>query len=110
MERRNFIKNMAAFAAIPIAAPLLGAINSGYIKPNAKILLRSSWQTVNIGDIGHTFGIMELFKTYLPGVEVTLWPNNLENGVDALLKKSFSKLKVAAGKIDTSGKPTTPEL
>jgi polysaccharide pyruvyl transferase WcaK-like protein len=110
MERRNFIKNIAGFAAIPIAAPLMGAINSGYIKPNAKILLRSSWQTVNIGDIGHTFGIMELFKTYLPGVEVTLWPNNLENGVDALLKKSFSKLKIAAGKIDAGGKPTTPEL
>lgn len=101
---------MAAFAALPIAAPLIGAINSGYIKPNAKILLRSSWQTVNIGDIGHTFGIMELFNTYLPGAEVTLWPNNLEHGVDVLLKKSFSQLKLAPGKIDANGIPTTAEL
>lgn len=110
MERRKFIKDLAAFAALPIAAPLMGAISSGTIKPNAKILLRSSWQTVNIGDIGHTFGIMELFNTYLPGAEVTLWPNNLENGVDELLKKSFSQLKLAPGKIDAAGKPTTPEL
>lgn len=110
MERRNFIKNIAAFATLPVAAPLLAAVNNGYIKPAAKILLRSSWQTVNIGDIGHTFGIMELFNTYLPGAEVTLWPNNLENGVDVLLKKSFNKLKIAEGKIDAEGKPTTPEL
>lgn len=110
MERRKFIENIAALAALPVAAPLMGAINNGYIKPGAKILLRSSWQTVNIGDIGHTFGIMELFNRYLPGVEVTLWPNSLENGVDALLKKSFRKLKLAPGKIDAAGKPTTPEL
>ncbi|WP_316811700.1 polysaccharide pyruvyl transferase family protein [Pedobacter heparinus] len=110
MERRKFIKNMSALAALPLAAPLMGAIRNGYVKPNAKILLRSSWQTVNIGDIGHTFGIMELFNTYLPDAEVTLWPNNLENGVDVLLQKSFSRLKIASGKLDASGKPTTPEL
>lgn len=110
MERRKFIKDAATFAALPIIAPLLGAINRGSLKPNPKILLRSSWQTVNIGDIGHTFGIMELFKAYLPEAEVTLWPNNLENGVDVLLKKSFPNLKISAGKVDSTGKPTTPEL
>lgn len=108
MERRKFIESITALAALPIVAPLMGAMKD--IKPDAKILLRSSWQTVNIGDIGHTFGIMELFNKYLPGAEITLWPNSLDNGVDVLLKKSFSKLKLAPGKIDAAGKPTTPEL
>lgn len=110
MVRRKFIQDLTTFAAIPFASPLIDLITSEQLKPNAKILLRSSWQTVNIGDIGHTFGIMELFNKYLPGAEVTLWPNNLENGVDVLLKKSFSNLKFAEGKIDAEGKPTTPAL
>ncbi len=110
MERRKFIQDLATFAAIPLAAPLMGAISSGQLKSNIKILLRSSWQTVNIGDIGHTFGIMELFNKYLPNVEVTLWPNNLENGVDVLMKKSFNNLKFAEGRVDAAGKPTTPAL
>ncbi|NQX53147.1 polysaccharide pyruvyl transferase family protein [Pedobacter panaciterrae] len=110
MQRRKFIKNAAVMAALPAISSLMGAIESGYIKANSRILLRSSWQTVNIGDIGHTFGIMELFKTYLPEAEITLWPNSLDNGVDVLLKKSFRNLKLAPGKIDASGKPTTPAL
>ncbi|WP_448635018.1 hypothetical protein [Pedobacter panaciterrae] len=95
MQRRKFIKNAAVMAALPVISSLMGAIESCYIKANSRILLRSSWQTVNIGDIGHTFGIMELFKTYLPEAEITLWPNSLDNGVDVLLKKSFRNLKLA---------------
>lgn len=60
-----------------------------------RILLRSSWQTVNIGDIAHTPGVLHILEQHLPDVEVTLWPSNLDNGVDDLLMARFPKLKIA---------------
>jgi len=33
------------------------------------ILVRSFWQTVNIGDIGHTPGLLALLEKHLPEVE-----------------------------------------
>lgn len=60
-----------------------------------KLLLRSSWQTVNIGDIAHTPGMLALLEKYLPHVEVTLWPNALSDDVERMLKTRFPKLRIA---------------
>ncbi len=60
-----------------------------------RILLRSSWQTVNIGDIAHTPGMLALLEKYLPDAEVTLWPNKLSDDVVAMLKQRFPKLRFA---------------
>lgn len=59
------------------------------------ILLRSSWQTVNIGDIAHTPGVLAILERHLPDTKVTLWPSNLDNGVDELLKSRFPQLQFA---------------
>lgn len=58
------------------------------------ILLRSSWQTVNIGDIGHTPGVLHLLEKYLPGFEIRLWPMSVTNGVDRMLQKRFPNVKL----------------
>jgi len=63
-------------------------------KSKKRILLRSSWQTVNIGDIAHTPGMLALLEKHLPEYEVTLWPGSVDNGVDAMLMKRFPKLKI----------------
>src|SRR6185436_4010718 len=60
-----------------------------------RILLRSSWQTVNIGDIAHTPGMLRLLEEHLPEVDVTLWPNALSDDVQAMLMKRFPSLKIA---------------
>ncbi len=60
-----------------------------------RILLRSSWQTVNIGDIAHTPGVLRILETHLPDVEVTLWPSKVDNGVEELLLARFPKLTIA---------------
>ena len=60
------------------------------------LLLRSSWQTVNIGDIAHTPGVLRILETHLPDVEVTLWPSQVDNGVEELLRSRFPQLKIAA--------------
>lgn len=61
-----------------------------------RILLRSSWQTVNIGDIAHTPGLLALLEQHHPDAEVTLWPNPLSSDVADLLLKRFPKLRIAA--------------
>ncbi|TWU62560.1 Polysaccharide pyruvyl transferase [Crateriforma conspicua] len=62
------------------------------------ILLRSSWQTVNIGDIAHTPGVLRIIERELPDVEVTLWPMKLDNGVDEILRRRFPRLRIATTK------------
>lgn len=107
IDRRAFLSGSArtGLAAGAIAAssslwPLLASANDG--KTPKRVLLRSSWQTVNIGDIAHTPGVLSILRKHLPEVEVTLWPSNVDNGVEELLRREFPKLKIA--------KPRSEEL
>lgn len=75
-----------------------------------RILLRSSWQSVNIGDIGHTPGALNILWKYIPQAHITLWPGKLGHGSRELLLKAFPQLQIAEGSLDAQGKPTTPEL
>jgi hypothetical protein len=75
-----------------------------------QILLRSSWQSVNIGDIGHTPGALDLLARYFPEAEVTLWPGRLDRDSRILLTTNYPKLKIAEGILDPQNRPTTPQL
>ncbi len=59
-----------------------------------RILLRSSWQTVNIGDIAHTPGLLHLLESHLPGADVTLWASDTSDGVKEMLLARFPKLSI----------------
>lgn len=59
-----------------------------------RILLRGSWHSINIGDIAHTIGTIKLINTYLPEAEVTLWPKNIEDGVEEMVRKRFPDLQI----------------
>jgi polysaccharide pyruvyl transferase WcaK-like protein len=85
------------FLATSLGASLLPAFAWARDERPRRILLRSSWQTVNIGDIGHTPGILALLHEHLPDAEITLWPSNIGNGVEELLRRSFPKLRIAQG-------------
>ena len=58
------------------------------------ILLRSSWQTVNIGDIAHSPGVLALCEKYLPEVEVRLWASNVGDGVKEMIQHRFPNLQI----------------
>ncbi len=88
LPRREFIGTSLAMALVACLPRLAAA------RPQ-KILLRSSWQTVNIGDIAHTPGMLTLLEQHLPEAEVTLWPNLLNPEVEKLLLTRFSKLRIA---------------
>lgn len=62
------------------------------------ILLCSSWQTANIGDIAHTPGMLALLEAHRPNDTVTLWPKGLNAEVERLLTSRFPKLAIARSK------------
>jgi polysaccharide pyruvyl transferase WcaK-like protein len=106
--RREFLRQTASLVAL---LSTTNAVGNGLSAKPKTILLRSSWQTVNIGDIGHTPGALQVFKDYLPkDTNIILWPSSVDNGVAELLMTYFPKLTIAKGKIDDNGQPSTPEL
>lgn len=110
-ERRIFLKQAGSYLAFAVLAPTLKTIAAVAGNPRPRILLRSSWQTVNIGDTSHTFGIMPLLLTYLPEAQITLWARKLDRGVNVLIAQTFPMLKIIeGGDIDERGKSADPEL
>ena len=79
MKRRDFLHTsiLAALSSSVAAAE----------KRAPRLLLRSSWQTVNIGDVAHTPGVLALLEKYLPEAEVRLWPSSVEDGVAGMLMR-----------------------
>jgi polysaccharide pyruvyl transferase WcaK-like protein len=89
MNRRHFL-------ATSLTAALAASVRAADKRP-PRLLLRSSWQTVNIGDIAHTPGVLALIEKHLPGVEVRLWPSKVDNGVEEMLLARFPKLQIVKG-------------
>lgn len=89
MNRRHFLHTA-------LAATLAASARAAD-KRAPRLLLRSSWQTVNIGDIAHTPGVLALIEKHLPGVEVRLWPSKVDNGVEEMLLARFPKLRLVKG-------------
>lgn len=92
MNRRYFLQTS-------LLAALATSLRAEDKRPR-RIVLRSSWQTVNIGDIAHTPGVLHLLEQYLPDVEVRLWPSSVGNGVEEMLAKRFPKVKVIKSRED----------
>lgn len=86
LSRRHFIPALAGTA-------LAGAAR---YRRAPRIVLRSSWQTINIGDIGHTPGVLALLERHIPKAEVVLWPMDVRNGVEEMLRRRFPKLTITA--------------
>jgi polysaccharide pyruvyl transferase WcaK-like protein len=87
MNRRHFIQSS-----------LLAAISASAAEGKTpRVLLRSSWQTVNIGDIAHTPGVLALLEKHLPHAEIRLWPSKVDNGVAEMLQARFPKVQIVRG-------------
>jgi polysaccharide pyruvyl transferase WcaK-like protein len=92
-NRRRFISLLSGI----LASRLVSARSHGR---RPRILLRSAWQTANIGDIAHTPGFLTLMERYLPDVEITLWPGDIGQGVEQKLINRFPNLKIVASESD----------
>lgn len=104
-DRRTFIRTISAASVAAIIAPIAEAWG-GAGRTGKKVLVRSGWQSVNIGDIGHTFGLLAIMEEFLPEVELVLWPKSVDKGVEPLLQTYFPNVSIIKSPIDQ----TTPEL
>lgn len=104
LNRRRFLQSMLlATACDSIAKAAEGRA--------PRILLRSSWQVVNIGDIAHTPGVLALIEKHLPSAEVILWASgDLSPEVAAIEQKRFPKLKIVKGTIKEDGTASSRDL
>jgi polysaccharide pyruvyl transferase WcaK-like protein len=93
-SRRRFIAS--------ITAALGGSVFAADGKPKT-ILLQSGWDTVNIGDIGHTPGTLRIIEEHLPEVKVVLWAMKLDDRVTAMLKTRFPKVDILQGSLTGKG-------
>ncbi len=90
MNRREFLASALAATAAVSSAHAADAPR--------RILLRSSWQTANIGDIAHTPGMLTLLEHHRPKDTVILWPKGLNAEVERLLAARFPNLTIARTK------------
>ncbi len=103
MQRRQFVASM-------LAIPLAAQVRAAAARP-PRILLRSSWQVVNIGDIAHTPGVLALIEKHIPSAEVRLWASpDLSDEVAAMEHRRFPRLQIVKGKIGNDGRASNAGL
>lgn len=90
-NRREFIKNTSALVTLLGLSPSLAMAGQSKKKT---IILCSSWQTFNIGDIAHTPGVLTILEKQLPNTNVILWPHDVSNGVEDILKSRFPNVPI----------------
>ena len=105
MDRRRFF-------ATTLVSALAATLRGGEPGRRPRILLRSSWQVVNIGDIAHTPGVLALLEKHLPEAEVRLWASSRSvrrsggHGAPAVSRSC----RIVKGSIGDDGKASNPEL
>ena len=102
-----------SFVRAAVAAGLWHSVRtSGAADRRApRILLRSGWQVVNIGDVGHTPGALALIERHIPEAEVVVWASgSMTAEVVAMMTRRFPKLKVVTGTLGADGKASKKDL
>ncbi len=119
MNRRSFIKlsTVSASSLLLLQRAYAASQESAFDfqtlgKKPRHILLRSGWQSENIGDIAHTPALMALIEKYIPGASITFWPwySYLPTDEVEMLQKRFPKMKIVQGSLAADGKASSPEL
>ncbi|AWW00869.1 polysaccharide pyruvyl transferase family protein [Arcticibacterium luteifluviistationis] len=106
-NRRQFLKQTSLLSATALLAPFI--VNATG-KENPTILLVSGWQDVNIGDIGHTPGLLHILETFIPNATVILWKRSKGEEVKELLNRNFPKVKIIYGRVNKDKDVTNPEF
>ncbi len=65
-----------------------------------RIALVSGWQTVNIGDVAHTPGVLRLLERFAPGHEVRLIARSLDQREHAMLRRDFPDVEIVRARIE----------
>lgn len=74
------------------------------------ILLRSSWQTVNIGDVAHSPGALRALARHAPDARLILWPVHLDERERSMFTQAFPEVEIVDGELRPDGSGSTAEL
>ena len=107
MKRSEFLKQTALLSIGSLLTPL---ITNASGKDNPTLLLVSGWQDVNIGDIGHTPGLLHVLETFMPKATIILWKRSNGEEVKKLLNKNFPKVKIIYGSVTKEKDVDNPEI
>jgi hypothetical protein len=108
LTRRKLLKSAGLAFFAGLFEPYLG--NAASSKSPKTILLVSGWQDVNIGDIAHTPGLLNVFQTFMPDTKIILWKRSKGEEVGKLLKKNFPNVDIIYGNVDQDKNVDNPEI
>jgi len=83
-----------------LMSDLLGNIVRETSKKVPTILLVSGWQDINIGDIAHTPGLLNVLETFLPETRIILWKRSYSAEVEEMLNRNFPKVRIIHGNVN----------
>ncbi|WP_421794993.1 polysaccharide pyruvyl transferase family protein [Haliscomenobacter sp.] len=107
MKRSEFIKQTTLLSIGSLLNPFITQVAK---KDNPTLLLVSGWQDVNIGDIGHTPGLLHVLETFIPKATIILWKRSNGEEVKKLLNKNFPKVKIIYGGVNKDKDVDNPEI
>ena len=79
-------------------------------KKDLTILLVSGWQDINIGDIAHTPGLLNVLETFLPEAKIILWKRSFSKEVEEMLQKNFSRINLIHGTVNANSEVENEEV
>ena len=79
-------------------------------KKQKTILVVSGWQDINIGDIAHTPGLLQVLEKSMPDAKIIVWKKSASKSVDELLKRHFPKIDIVNGSVGEDYAVTSPEV
>ncbi|MDI3318375.1 polysaccharide pyruvyl transferase family protein [Pinibacter soli] len=115
-NRRNFLKK----SGLATAASMIGFVGSAAAamheekvinqqewsrKKNPVVIIRTSWGDTNIGDQGHTPGLIALLYQYVPGVQIILWHGKDVPETEKQMLQNYPDVKIVHGKFYEPEKP-----
>lgn len=100
MNRREAFTKIGALSASLLSTTLFGNKALSSLFQNKTLLLVSGWQDVNIGDIAHTPGLLNVLESNFPEAKIILWKKSKGEQVGELLKKNFPNVEIIYGDVD----------
>ena len=107
MNRKHFIQQAAVITSGTLLIPHILLAKR---KKNPVILVVSGWQDVNIGDIAHTPGFLNVLQTFIPDAKIILWKKSKGEEVERMLEKDFPRVKIIYGNVDADKNVDNPEI
>jgi len=109
ISRRKLLKTSSTLMSGFLLSDLFPDF-SVLLKKVKTILLVSGWQDINIGDIAHTPGLLNVFETFLPDAEVILWKKSYGKDVELMLNNAFPKVQIIHGNVNSRNETDSEEV